>query len=116
METQFISPANATCACPDEVLTYSCTVNGSVTMWGGSAFDCAGNGIILGHENFIGGTSGECNDGAIVGQSVDVSGAYYTSQLNIIVSDGLNNKVVTCSSDSMTYIGESLIEVAGKCQ
>ena len=120
VRNQFESPANATCACSGEVLAYTCTVDGGrATIWGGSAFDCAGNEIILHHNNFTNRTfeSGECNNGSILGQSIGVNGTYYTSQLNITVSPGSNDKTVTCASDSKTYstsIGESLIKVAGK--
>ena len=114
VENQFESPASAMCACPGEVLTYTCTIaGGEVTIWGGSAFDCEENEIILDHREFNNGTSGKCNDGAIVGQSVDINGTCYTSQLNVTVSKGLNNKTVNCSSDSVMYIGESQINVAG---
>ena len=117
----FESPANATCACPGEILTYNCTVEGGrATIWGGSAIDCAGNDITFRHDNvnFIDRTIKleECN-GAIVGQSVDIDGTYYISQLNITVSNRLNDKTVTCISDSMTYkkvIGKSRIKVPGK--
>ena len=105
------------CACPGEVLTYTCTVDGgNVTIWGGSALiDCAGNNdseIKLYHRDPE--AMGECNDGYILGQSVDVKGSCYTSQLNVTVSNGLNNTTVNCSSDSVMHIGESLIRVAGK--
>ena len=110
---QFKIPVNAMCACPEEVLSYICTIKGSnTTIWGGSAFNCAtaGNEINLIHPS---GTSGECNNGAILGQSVTVDGTHFTSQLNVTVSSELNNKTVTCSSDSGNT-GESLIKVAGK--
>ena len=112
------SPANAACACPGEVLTYTCTIDGgNATIWRGSAFECARNAITLLHHDFIDGTSGKCNNGAILGQSVNVDGTYYTSQLNVTVSNGLNNKIVTCSSDLMPMmqkVGESQIIMAGK--
>ena len=119
MRNQFESPANATCACPGKVLTYSCTIDGGrATIWDGSAFDCARNEITLIHHNFTDGTSGECNAGAILGQSIGVDGTCYMSQLNVGISPVLNNKIVTCSSDSMMYnynnIGESRIKVPGK--
>ena len=85
-------------------------------MWGGSAFDCEGNEIILIHSNFIGRTSG-CNDGAIVGQSISVNngGTCFTSQLNVTVSNGLNGKSVNCSLDSgMQDARTSVISVSGK--
>ena len=116
MESQLESPANATCACPGELLTYFCTVDGgnaTVTIWGGSAFDCAGNSITLTHLSFQNGTSGNCNDGAIVGQSVKVDGTHYTSKLDVTVSNKLKNKNIICSSDNNT-IGKSEMKVPGK--
>ena len=97
------------------MLTFTCIVEGgNFTVWGGSAFECAGNEIVLDHRGFYHGTSGQCNNGAIVGQSVDINGIYYTSQLNVTVSNGLDKKTVNCSSDLNMHIGESLINVAGK--
>jgi hypothetical protein len=115
VESQLDIPANATCACPGEVLTYTCTVDGgNATIWGGPAFDCAGNSINLTHLSFKNGTSGKCNDGAILGESVKVDGTLYTSKLNVTVSNALDNKIVTCSSDLKPNIGKSKIKVAGK--
>ena len=82
MEKWFESPASAICACPGEVLTYTCTVDGGeATIWGGSVFNCVRNEIVLHHNNFIGGTSRECNDGAILAQNIIVDRTYFTSQL-----------------------------------
>ena len=116
VEGQLESPANVTCACSGEVLTYTCTIDGgNATIWGGSAFDCAGNAIELTHLSFANGTSGKCNNGAILVQSVKVDKTFYTSKLNVTVSNGLDDKTVTCSSDlKSNIIGESKIKVAGK--
>ena len=115
VESQFESPPNATCACPNEVLTYTCIVDGgNVTIWRGSAFDCDRNEIILHHRDFSNRTLGKCNDGAIQGESVTVDGNHYTSRLNVTVHKGLNNKIITCSSDLMQNIGKSEIKLAGK--
>ena len=115
VESQFESPPNATCACPGKVLTYTCSVvGGSATIWGGSAFDCDRNEIVLHHGDFSNGTSGRCNDGAILGESVNVDGNLYTSQLNVTVHKGLSYKIVTCSSNLMQNIGKSEMKVAGK--
>lgn len=108
-------PANATCACPGKVLPYTCTVDGgNATIWGGTAFNCTENEIILDHREFNNRASGECNNGAIQGQSVDVIGTYYISQLNVTVSSELNNKTVYCMIYNNTTIGESLIKVVGE--
>ena len=115
---EFVSPANTSCACPGERLIYSCTVvtneSGRATVWNGSVFDCAGSEITLLHKKFSNGTIRECNGGAILGRSVSVVGNCFTSQLNVTVSTGLNNRTVMCFLDSEAqHIGESLITVAG---
>ena len=108
------------CACPGQNLIFTCTiVAGRVTIWRGSAFDCPGNQneIQLLHNGFSnpGALVGECNDGAIVAESVGVNGTCYTSQLNVTVSRRLHNKTVTCSeSSNSNEIGKSRINVAGK--
>ena len=119
---EFLSPSNANCACPNERLIFNCTaIGGEATTWGGSAFDCQGNQneIILLHNSYSGqGALGECNGGTISGWSVGVDEkmSYFTSQLNVTVSDELNNKTVTCSVSSnsvMSPIGGSQLKVAG---
>lgn len=41
------------CVCPGDVVTYECTVcGGLVTVWGGSAFQCAKQEIILSNRRF----------------------------------------------------------------
>jgi hypothetical protein len=116
---EFIDSTYASCACLGEVLTFTCTVvdsgNGA-TVWGGSAFNCASNEIILLHPSFNRGTSGECNDRAIIGESVSMSddGTCFTSKLNVTVSIRLSNKTVYCSNSGVQSIGSSKIKVAGK--
>lgn len=124
--SQFTLPANEQlipaymgCACPGQNLIFTCTViNGRATIWGGSALDCPGNQdeIQLLHNRFSDpGAFGECNSGAIVGESVGIDGTCYTSQLNVTVSRGLHNKNVSCSESSTSQlIGISWIKVAGK--
>ena len=90
----FIDSMNTRCACLGEALVFTCTIvdSGSGgTVWGGSAFNCQGYEITLIHHNFIGGTSAECNDRAIIGKSVGVSddGTCFTSQLNVKCSNPL---------------------------
>ena len=101
------------CACPGQVLTYNCTVvGGRATLWSGTAFDCSPNEIILRHNEFNDGTSGECNQGAIIAQSVGVQDNCFTSQLHVTVSGGLHNKTVNCSMiNSMATVGEAQIRV-----
>ena len=53
-------------------------------MWqGAGVFDCPNhsNEIVLRHINFGSSVMGECNAGAIIGQSLRVVGNCYTSQL-----------------------------------
>ena len=76
-------------------------------MWQGSGvFNCPNhnNEIILRHINFDSSVLGECNDGAIVGESLRVNGSSYTSQLNIIYKEEYAGKNVTCSYDDGTSI------------
>ena len=97
------------------ILTYTCTVEGNrSTIWSGSAFDCAGNEIILHHSRFPGeGVTGECNNGTIIAHSVRVEdNSHYTSQLNVTISSGLHNKTIICSQDTEKRpIGETLTSV-----
>ena len=61
-----------------------------------------------------GGTTKECNNGAIIGRSHGVEGNPFTSQLIVSVSNELNNKTVRCNLDSnnaLTNVGETLINV-----
>ena len=86
-------------------IAYECTVCGEgVTLWTGSLFDCASNGIILRHRLFEGGSAsgarGECNNGAVTAHSIGVlrenNTNCYISQLNISMNTDRNNKTVTC--------------------
>ena len=115
-------PNNTGCACPGDMLTYTCTVVGrGSTQWSGSLFDCPANGIILRHDRFdsANGAVGECNEGAILAQSAGVENDCYTSQLSFIASVALNNKTVLCVHNSNVgpiEIGSSnLIVVEGQC-
>ena len=105
------------CACPAEVLIFNCTIiGGGATIWGGSAFICTTNEIILRHNTFSTEMpSGVCNGGAIIGESVEVQNNCYTSRLRVTVSTGLNNKTVYClhntDTGTMTEISEARISV-----
>lgn len=114
-------PNNSRCACVGDILTYKCTaIGGGATLWGGTTFNCPTlrNEILLRHSQFSSpeGTTGECNNGAIIGKSTGVENNCYTSQLNVTVSGSLNNKTVTCVHNSDTgqlnTIGEGLITLA----
>lgn len=99
------------------MLTYTCTAVGTGnTLWTGTAFDCATNGIILRHERFaqLGGAVGECNNGAIDGQSVGVENNCYTSEIAVTVSATFNNKTIQCihnSGSGIITIGTSMITI-----
>ena len=109
-------PANTGCACPNDVLTYVCTVVGvGNTLWEGTAFDCSARSIVLLHTQFDSpeGASGNCNSD-IAGRSLSVESDCYTSQLFVTVSSRLNNKTVTCVHNSgigMIPIGVSTLTV-----
>lgn len=118
---EFVPPVNADCACSSERLTFNCTTVGlGSTVWRVAAFDCTQNEIILRHSEFdqVGGTTGECNGGAISGISIGVEGNCYSSQLDLSVTPELHNKSVTCllmSSGVTTPVGSvSIIVASGK--
>ena len=110
-------PKNTGCACVDSLLTFTCTaVGGGSTLWDGTAFDCIGNGnsILLRHDRFSsGGVDGQCNNGAITGQSIGVENECYTSQLNVTVDPTLNMRTIRCTHTSLTRttIGETTLTV-----
>ena len=114
-------PERASCACPGDVLTYTCDITGpGNTIWDGSALDCPSraNEIILRHSQFAfpPGTSGSCNDGAIVARSIGVetNNFCFISELNITVSSSLHSKTILCihaSSLSLRIIGISTIAI-----
>ena len=104
------------CICPGYVITYECTVFGDgFTVWQGSAFDCplSGNEILLSHNNFEDETIRTCNDGAIVGRSVGIMDNYYTSQLAISFTTGLDGRTIECmrvgGTTSAMTIGSSML-------
>ena len=98
------------CACPGDKLTYRCTVQGEATgatLWNGTVFSSCQQGsneILLQHRDFTttGGTTGTCNNGNIVGQSLSVQGDNYTSQLNVTITPDTAGKTITCAYDSLS--------------
>jgi hypothetical protein len=96
------------CVCPGEKLIYLCTVQGSgtgATIWNGTAFSgCLQNVILLQDHQFtrLGGSTGTCNNGAIVGQSLGIQGNNYTSQLNVTITPETAGKTITCAYDALT--------------
>ena len=95
------------CVCPGDQLTYRCTVQGSpngATIWSGTAFSgCPQDDILLQHRQFTptGGTTGSCNNGVIVGRSLDEQGNNYTSQLNVTITPETAGKTIMCSYDAL---------------
>ena len=91
------------CVCPGHELRLECTVVGSgFTLWKGSAFDCVQNRIVLHHSQFESGTSAMCNNGRIIGRSInttsDSDGIKFISQLIIQLDESgtLDGRTVEC--------------------
>ena len=85
-----------------------------ITVWGGTAFNCAGrNEISLRHRQFPN-AIGECNDGSIVGYSIQIAGNCYTSRLDVRLSADLQGRTVNCSVDdgAVTLIGTMTLIVS----
>ena len=116
--TRLQAPNNTGCACPNDVLSYTCTAVGAgITVWEVKALDCT---IVLRHNLFDSGSAfGECNDENIVGRSVGVDDDCYTSQLDVTVNLGLNNKNISCIHNSAVGVNtvgtSSLFVVEGQC-
>ena len=93
--------ATADCVCPGETFVYECSIVGAIfTVWRGSVIS-AGCEITLIHSEFTTGNGARavCNNGDVVGQSVDVLNDCYTSQLSIEVNSGVNGSTVECIRD-----------------
>ena len=114
------------CSCPGDQLTFDCLVeDGVATVWQGSAFDCNHEGpnmIILRHSQFSQQppAGGECNDGRIVAQSIGVFNGTFMSQLNVTVTEDMNNKTIKCAAEhvngTQSNSGTYTITIAtGKC-
>lgn len=101
---------------------YECTAVGNgFTQWSGSAFDCPGLGdeIFLSHNGFIDGIHKECNNGAIIGRSLQVNGSCYTSQLTVNISANLNGTTIECTYDTgsvLERIGSTTIMITAGSQ
>ena len=97
------------CVCPGHELRLQCTVVGSgATVWRGTAFNCiynCHNDIFLRHSQFESGISRECNNGRIIGRSInttsDSDGVKYISQLIIQLDEKntLDGRTVECIYD-----------------
>ena len=88
------------------------------TVWSGTAFDCPSTSseITLRHSQFSSNQAfGICNNGEIVGRGIGVTNNCYTSQLNVTVREGFNNKSVQCvqnSNQGTIEVGQSLLSIA----
>jgi hypothetical protein len=104
------------CVCPGSILTYRCTAVGvGSTQWTGTALNCT-NALIFRHSRFSSETiSGQCNNGAVVGRSLDVTtDNCYVSELTVNISISLDNKTVQCihnSQEGRNIIGTSSLTV-----
>ena len=102
------------CVCPGHELRLECTVVGrAATIWRGSAFDCQtsnNNRIVLRHSQFESGTVGDCNNGRVIGRSInttsDSDGINYISQLIIQLDESgtLEDRTVECYSSGIQLI------------
>ena len=99
------------CSCVGYNATYQCTAAGNgITIWQGDEFNCPfGNKILLRHENFIGGTSGKCNGGEIIGWSLSINGSNYSSQLMVHVTHELNGTSIECVYEDLATNAKSKI-------
>ena len=62
--------------------------------------NCPSNEIVLQHINFDLSASGECNNGAIIAESLGVNDNRYTSRLSIIYREEFAGRNVTCIHDN----------------
>ena len=103
-----------TCTCFGYNVTYECTVIGSLfgsTIWGGSAFNCSLEEIILQHRLFPENAHGECNNGYIMGKSIRIDNeTYYTSQLNVTITSDVIGKSIGCFYDNNVGMKQQIEE------
>ena len=105
------------CTCPNNVLTYECTVTGpGSTVWKGSAFECTSGEIVLQHNLFdqMPAAAGVCNGGLFVAYGIRVANNSYTSQLNVTVSHSTAGKTIQCAYDNgqhETIIGTDTVSI-----
>lgn len=104
----------AHCICPEQKFTYNCTVVGrNLTIWSGTVFMPGCEEIILHHNQYEDHPEyRSCNDGAIVGQSIEVLNNSYRSNLTISVTSRLEGRTVICSAadkSNITIIGSTTL-------
>lgn len=103
--------ATADCVCLGRNFTYECSVVGALfTVWRGTVI--SGCEITLFHSEFgiPRATSAVCNNGAVVGYNIGVENNCYTSNLDVLVSSGLNGRTVECIMDD--GVTNTLIDTA----
>ena len=120
--SESMSPSG--CSCPGDQLTFDCLVeDGVATVWQGSAFDCNNEGpntIILRHSQFSQHqpAAGEiqCNGGRILARSIGVLNGIHISELNVTVTEDMNNKIIECTAEytngTQSNSGTSIVTVA----
>ena len=93
------------------MIIFGCTVLsgfGGATVWKGSAFDCArsDNEVVLLHSRIESNehTRRTCNNGTIIGETIQVVENYYTSRLHVMVSPDMIGEGIECVSDDGTVM------------
>ena len=106
------------CTCPQYIASYQCTIGGEgFTIWRGTALDCSfsRDQIVLRHSSFSSGTTASCNDGLLIGRSLNTARNYFTSVLNVNVTTSLEGSNAECAYEngSLTsyVVGSSLISI-----
>ena len=105
----------SSCICIGYDAAYLCTTIGNgATRWGGTAFNCPylGNGFSLIHEQYSlpNGTTKYCNEGAIIGWSIQVHENGYSSMLLVNVTTlKLNGTTVKCEYNDLSSYQEEFI-------
>lgn len=97
------------CVCPQDVVTYECTVCGLATAWEGTALDsCSGGEIALTNRDFMDPIQTIiCSGGRIAARGISVEQGCFTSRLNIIFNaTALQGRSVRCSVDNGTHAFE----------
>ena len=110
--TQFLSDVNGSrlvqlndCTCIGYTQTFECSVIGmGITLWNGTFFVCSENEIRLRHSqyNIDSGTNGECNQGAVMANSVGSLNNCHTSRLIVTIEEAMINETVECSYDNLS--------------
>ena len=93
------------CICPQDVVTYECTVCDLATVWEGTALDsCSGGEIPLTNRDFQEPIQTIiCNGGAITARGISVKDGCFISQLNVTLNATLLGRSVVCSVDNGTH-------------